>query len=152
MNHTAFDIHAEQLHDGHHHHLSIVSSPDFLDVNEDALHFTDKVYVKGEAYLAGETLILRLAIAACAVIPCSICNEPVNYEIQISELYHTEELENIKNGIFNCAEIVREAILLDTPQFTECVGGCPMRKELGQYIKAPKARDEEDRYYPFADL
>lgn len=151
MHENAFDIYVKQLRNGHTQQVDENLTADFLDVKEAELEFVDGVHVTGEAYLAGDSLILKFNLKAHALIPCLICNKPVKVEILIPDFYHMEPLEEIKTGIFNFSEVVREAILLDTPKFAECDGSCPKRKEIGKYLRPQQKKDEEG-YKPFADL
>lgn len=148
---TAFKIYVEQLRNGHSREVNEAFPPDFLEIQEENLSFTDKVTVEGEAYLAGDTLVLHFVIAAHGIIPCSICNEPVKVEISISDFYHAEPLAEIKTGVFNFRDIMREAILLETPVFAECEGKCPKRKEIKKYLKQ-NTKEQKEGYRPFADL
>jgi uncharacterized metal-binding protein YceD (DUF177 family) len=149
----AFNIYVEQLRDGNVEEIDESFPPAFLDVKEEGLSFVDSVKVTGEVYLAGEELVLHFALSAHGLIPCSICNEPVKMDIEIQDLYHAEPLAEIKTGIYNFREVVREAILLETPAFTECGGNCPKRQEIKKYLKDPQEKSvDEDRYHPFKDL
>lgn len=152
-----FKIYVEQLRDGHIEKISEKFSPDFLDVHEQDLKFVDPVLVDGEAYLAEDMLILHVDIKTTGLIPCSICNEPVKVEIAIDGSYHATPLDEIKGGVFNFQEIIREVILLETPILAECnKGKCPQRTLVQKYLKGEntsKTKDgEEDGYQPFADL
>ncbi len=154
----AFRIYVEQLRDGHIEDIHEKFSPEFLDVNEKELSFEDEVSVEGKAYLAEDVLILSFAVATLAKMPCAVCNRPVKTPVEIKDFYHAEPLEEIKTGVFNFKEVLREMILLDTPRFAECEqGNCPSRKEIAKYLKKPSAEDEnpeneEEGYHPFADF
>ena len=153
----AFKIYTEQLRDGRVEKVAEEFHPDFLDICEKDLAFKDKILVNGDAYLAADTLVLHLAIIANAVIPCIICNQPVVVKLKIENLYHAEPLEEIKTGVFNFRELLREAVLLEVPTFAECNGGtCPDRELVKQYLKSSQSQtgggDIEDGYQPFADL
>lgn len=151
MHTDAFKIYTEQLRNGHVEEISEELSPEFLNVKERDLSFTDKVRIHGQAYIASDDLILQLDIEAKALIPCSICNEPVKVEIEIDKFIHVEQLDQIKAAIFDFSETLREVILLETPSFAECnEGTCPKRKELKKYLKDPAT--SEEGYRPFADL
>ncbi|MBS4168017.1 hypothetical protein [Parachlamydia sp. AcF125] len=131
-------------------------SSDFLDIHEEALSFKKTVVVGGEAYLAGDELILHLQAEAEAHIPCAICNEDVSVEVHLENFYHAEPLAKIKSGVFDYQELLRESILLETPEFVECEGNCPKRETFKKYLKTkdPSAGDGEDPdgYQPFSDL
>lgn len=148
-----FTINVDQLRHGEKRDIDETCTHEFLDVHEDELSFNDDVTMQGEAYLAGDSLIIHVALVAHGEIPCNICNRPVAIEIDVPDLYHAEPLEDIKGGTFNYREIVREAILLEVPFFAECNGKCPRRKEIGNYLKTSEsATNEEEGYRPFADL
>lgn len=150
---SSFNIHLEQLKNGNHIAIDENVSPDFLDVNEKELSFKDDVSIQGETYLAGDSLILHLTLIAHGVLPCTICNQPVQTDINVVNLYHAEPVDEIKGGIFNFKDVVREAILLEVPSFAECEGQCPKRKELKKYLKSSDERKNEDEgYHPFKDL
>jgi uncharacterized metal-binding protein YceD (DUF177 family) len=150
----AFKIYVDQLRDGHAEEIDETFPPDFLDVHEEALDFSEPVKVKGQVYLAGDELVLHFDLLTYGQVPCSICNEPVRVAVNIPNFYYAEPLSEIKSGIFNYSEVIREAILLETPSFAECnEGECPRRRELKKYLKEPTEGPEgEDRYHPFADL
>lgn len=147
-----FKIYIEQLRGGEIEEISEDLSPDFLDIHEKDLVFVDPVIVEGQAYLTENDLVLHLDINTFCLVPCAICNSQVKVEIKIKGFYHAVPLEEIKSGIYNFREILRETILLEVPLSAECEqGNCPHRKEIEKYLK--KTRDEEDEgYNPFIDL
>jgi uncharacterized metal-binding protein YceD (DUF177 family) len=146
-----FKIFLEQLKSGRTERIDIACDSAFLGVKEEDLHFEGPVQVTGEAYLADDELILHFDARAKAIIPCSICNEPVEVEAGVNGFYHAEPVAEIKTGSFNYQEILREAILLEVPQFVECEGSCPQRKQVDKYLKKPKTHDDQG-YQPFADI
>jgi uncharacterized metal-binding protein YceD (DUF177 family) len=156
MDKEAFKIYVDQLRDGHIETIHEILSPDFMEVKEEDLLFQDEINVDGEAYLAEDEVVLHLEIFTKATIPCSICNERVKIDVSIPDFYHAEPLQNIKTGIFNYKEILRESILLETPSFAECHDGkCPKRNEFKKYLKESGREDgksDEEGYQPFADL
>lgn len=153
MEDESFKIYVDQLRNGETKEVDEQCAADFLDVSEENLSYIDPVTIKGEAYVATDTLVLHFALTAYARIPCSICNSPVKVEVQVDDFYHAEPLEEIKTGIYNFKEVVREAIILDTPLFAECnEGNCSSRKEIKKYLKQEEDPSSEDRYHPFANL
>ncbi len=152
----AFKIFVDQLRDGETEELSEELPPSFLDVNEKDLTFKEPVNLKGEAYLAQDSLVLHFNIDTVAQLPCVICNENVKVPIHIENSYHAIPLEEVKSGIYNMTDLLRENILLETPLFAECnEGNCLKRKDLKQYFKNPEANQGEEAdegYKPFADL
>lgn len=154
MDNTPFNIYVEQLRHGNQIAINESVSPDFLDVKEKDLSFTGKVKVQGETYLAVDTVVIHLKLTAHCIIPCAICNESVPVEIYIDNFYHAQPLAEIKGGIYNFRDDIREAILLEVPPFTECNSGkCLKRKEIEKYLATPeKGNSQEEGYHPFADL
>lgn len=152
----AFKIYIDQLRDGHSEKISENLDPEFLGVREEDLNFVDPVDVEGEAYLADNDLVLHLDVHTLATIPCAICNEAVKVPIDLTNFYHTTPTVEIKSGIFNFRETLRENILLNTPLFAECNNGqCPEREELKKFFRendSPNKDSEDEGYHPFAHL
>jgi uncharacterized metal-binding protein YceD (DUF177 family) len=150
-----FKIYIDQLRDGHEDKIHEKLDPGFLEIREPDLAFEEPVELEGVAYLAEHELVLHWNIKTKALIPCSICNDPVNVPIHIHNFYYSEPLAEIKSGVYNFKNLLRETILLEVPPFTECSGGkCPKRKEYSKYLKEPSKQpsDQEEGYHPFADL
>ena len=152
----AFKIFVEQLKDGHTEEIEESFDPSFIDVDPE-LTFKDPIEVSGEAYIAEDTLVLRIEVDTKAILPCLICGEPVTVDIKIPSLYHVEPLSNIKTGIFNFQDVLREEVILEAPHFAECNdGNCPKRKGLDKFIKKPNPNGEGNQggegYHPFANL
>lgn len=136
----------EQIHE-------TVPSDFLLEASEEDLQFLAPVRLEGEAYLAHQELVLKLSLSATALMPCAVCNKPVEVKIHIPELLHMEPLTAFKRGYFDMTDVVREAILLEVPLVTECQGGqCPDRKEMERYLKKKSDREGDEGYHPFADL
>ena len=148
-----FKIYVDRLTHGEVEKVTEAFSPDFLGIEENDLVFGDPVNVSGEAYTVGDRLILHLTLGTIGKVPCSICNEPVNVDIKIEGLYHDEPLENIKTGVFDYSEVLRGAILLQTPDFAEChQGNCPERNEKEKFFRKTDVKEGEESYQPFKDL
>jgi len=150
-----FKIFIDRLQDGEQEVIEEKLNPDFLDIHEADLEFPSPVYLKGEAIMSKGMLILHFSISTEAVLPCSICNKDVKIPIEIKNFYHSEDIANIRSGVFNFTEILRETILLEIPYTTECHGGsCPERQDMAKYFKKnkPAGDEKEATYHPFADL
>ena len=151
-----FKIYIEQLRDGHVENLAECYPPEFLDVHERDLAFNDPVDVKGEAYLADDMLVLHLDAHTYGTVPCRICNEPIKVEIAVKGFYHAVPFEEIKTGIFDFHEVLRETIILAAPALAEChQGKCPQRLTMQKYFRkegAAEGIEVEEGYQPFADL
>lgn len=150
----SFKVYVEQLRDGQEQKIHEVYSPEFLEVSDNDLSFEKDVRLDGIAYTADDELVLNWEVRAHALLPCRICNEKVSVEIHLKNFYHCEPTSDIKTGIFNFKELLRETILLEVPPFAECnEGDCPQRKEVSKYLKQEEEKtDEGDYYHPFADL
>ena len=156
MTDDGFRIFVEQLREGHTEEIAEVFAPEFLDVQEKELVLDQPVKVNGQVYLADEMLVLHLDIATQAMLPCSVCNEPVSLDLSVKGFYHAVPLSEIKGGIYDLREILRETILLEVPLLAECrQGNCPKRKAMKKFLKkegSPGSGDEGEGYRPFANL
>lgn len=110
-------------------------SPEFMEIQEGDLAFNKPIHIKGSAEVADQTLIIRLHVSTEITIPCLICNEPVAVNLTLPDFCHAEPLSDIRGDIFNFKEVLREAILLETPRTAECEGNCPERKILSKFFK-----------------
>lgn len=148
-----FKIYVEQLREGQEEKIHETLEPDFLEIDEPELIFDRPVALDGVAYIAERELMMRWEIKTEALIPCSVCNEHVRVPIHVMNFYYSEPLTEIKSGIYNFKELLRETILLEVPSFVECKGNCPKRKEFKKYLKEPSnLPGHEEGYQPFADL
>lgn len=155
VNSEGFKIHVERLRHGAVEKIHEEFTPEFIDVHEEGLDFQDPVFVEGEAYIADHELILCLKVSTYAHIPCSGCNDLVKVQIQIPKLYAAEPLESIKSGTFSMESIIREAIVLEAPQFVKCGQTiCLKHKELEKYFHPAASKDDaaDDHYRPFEGL
>jgi uncharacterized metal-binding protein YceD (DUF177 family) len=131
-----FKIYVEQLKGGNTTEIDEKLGSDFLEIKEKDLEFRSPVTVQGQAYVAGDELLFHLKLHTMAVMPCVICNVPVDVPITIDSFYEAIPLSDVPHGIFNMREMLREAILLETPSFAECHGGrCHQRAEEDHYFK-----------------
>lgn len=130
--------------------------PKFLDISEqDEIQFEEAVSISGSAYIVNEFLVISLTVEAHVKIPCSFCNTQFSMPIHITNFLHEEPLENIKQGIFDYGEVLREAILLEIPFYPLCgKTECLNRKEIEKYLRAKteEDEDEQERYHPFENL
>lgn len=144
-----FNIYIDRLKEGEDKVLNESFFPGFIDIQEAELEFNKPILVKGKAYLTNESLVLNLMIEAEATMPCAICNEDVRVPIVIKDFSHIEEFKNIRGGIFNFKDILREAILLEVPLIAECTNGnCPEREFVAKYL----TKEKKEEKHPFSDL
>lgn len=139
-------VYIDRLGDGRIEEIDEIVPPELMDIQEKDLEFKDPIRLAGKAYLAESHLVIQIKIEARAYIPCLICNEKIQKKIIIPSFYHTEEVVNIKGHIYDYASPMREAILLEVPSFVECMGSCPKRIELRNYL------NKGETQFPFADL
>ena len=139
-------IYIDRLYDGKIEKIEETLCPDFMEIDEKDLKFPSPVKINGKAYIADQHLILHLNITTDIRIPCLICNKPVKKLIQIEQLYHTEELTQIKSQIYDYSAPLREGILLEVPSYVECKEKCPNRGEMKKHVS------EGTKQFPFADL
>ena len=150
---NTFSLFVDRLRGGKVEEIKEVFSPDFLGVHESDLVFDKEVKVKGEAYLTDDSLVMRVDITTEATMPCAICNEKAAVPIEVRGFYHIVPLKEIKGAVYNMQEALREAILLEIPQFAECEGKCPRREEIAKYMKDASAdTGMNGDTHPFADL
>lgn len=127
-----FKIYVDRLREGREEIVNFTATEGFIGVPEE---FGAPVKVSGVAYLAHEHLILRLNIVTECKAMCAICNELTPVAVLIKDFYQTVELAKIPHFVFNFEDLVRDAILLQTPHTVECSGGhCPQREQLEMYF------------------
>ena len=122
-----------------------------LNIEEKDLSCSSDVLIEGSAYLAIDHLIIKMNLSTTIAMPCNICNEQTNIAICLPNLYHAVPIEEIRGSIFDLLELVREEILLQIPQFTECEGNCPQRSDMKKYLTSEKPK-ETNTHFPFLTL
>jgi uncharacterized metal-binding protein YceD (DUF177 family) len=145
-------IYVDRLKEGQTETFSGDISSDFLG---DDPSFQDNVKVSGQAYIAGDHLILKLQAETAAWLPCSICNQPTLVSSTLVDFYHAQPLEDV-SSIFDFSSLLREDLLLQLPFFAECEGNCPERESLKKFLKTPSESSPDGSVFnvqfPFADL
>jgi uncharacterized metal-binding protein YceD (DUF177 family) len=154
-----FKIYIDRLRFGKEEEIREVYKPDFLEIQEEELAFVGNVTLDGKVYIATDDLVLHWNISASALMPCAICGADVPIDIKIDNFYHSEPLDDIKSGIFDFKELLRETILLEVPQLAECGGNCPSRKEISRFLKSGQkingeenGPEEDGGHKPFANI
>jgi uncharacterized metal-binding protein YceD (DUF177 family) len=149
----SFRIYIDRMREGQREEIEESVDSSFLQIDEEELRFDKPVDVTGEAYIATDHLVLHLHAETEALVPCAICNTWVPVNIVLNELYLTEPIADIRSGIYNFGDALREEILLAVPQFAECNDGqCKNRKDIEKYLKKPTSKKEEEGYKPFENL
>lgn len=148
----SFKIFIDRLKGGQTEKIDEMADPLFLSVDEKELSFPSKIEVKGEAYLTDDHLIIRLKVKTVAKMPCAICNEMIERELKVDNFTHAQPIEEIPSAVFDYSELLREALLLDLPQYVECnKGNCPERATIAPFLRS-QAKVEKTTYFPFADM
>lgn len=133
-------------------HVDVTLDPDFMDIHEDELVFSDLVKVEGDVYLAGEEVVISLHAQTVMRMPCSICNAPVAQSLECGWTT-VEPVTSFRHGVVDLREMVRENLLLEVPLIIECEAGkCPTRAEIATYLRQKQQGEDETGYHPFAGL
>lgn len=153
-NQDHFKIWLNLLRDGSTQSLELEMPASYMAVDDPALAFKAPVFAEGEAYVAGDELIMHLDAKTEAIIPCSICSEPVIIPLECNGFYHAVPLSEIKGNFYDFRDIVRENLLLEVPLTAECGGKCPERANLKQYFKQGESKTDPDegQQRPFSNL
>jgi len=109
--------------------------------------FQETLTLSGKAYVTGDHLILKLEASTAAWLPCSICNEPTLVPLTLTNFYHAESTKEIPS-VFDFSVLLRDDLLLQLPQFTECKGKCPERATIEKFLKEPTTGAQ----FPFSIL
>lgn len=153
-NQDHFKIWLNLLRDGSTQQLELEMPASYMAVDDPALSFKKPVFADGEAYIAGDELIMHLNAKTEATIPCSICSEPVIVPLECNGFYHAVPLSEIKGNFYDFRDIVRENLLLEVPLTAECGGKCPERAHLKKYFKQGESKvdPDEGQQRPFSNL
>lgn len=147
----------DRLKEGQVETFSEELSAEAVGLEDAGISFAGKVGLEGTAYIAVDHLIIKLQAHATVKVPCSICNEETDIQIQVPNFYHTEPVSAIAGSVFDFTHLLREDILLQVPQFTEChQGKCPERELIKKYIKKESVRTAPENpgpvHFPFSNL
>ena len=143
----AFKIFVDRLKENQSESLEESFSPGFMEIQEKELAFEKPIELEGKAFVSGDSLMILASVRTKALLPCAICNQPVEVDIEITDFAHTEKVEDIKSGVFNYRSVLREALLLELPHTAECANRCPKREELSKYFSK-----DQNKSYPFEEL
>lgn len=147
-------IYTDRLKDGRQESVSEQIAPTLMEIEEKELSFPEPIVVKGKVYIANDHLVMHFDIATTARLPCMVCNDFFTLNISIKNFYQTVALSELSSPQFNFSPEIREAILLQIPQYAEChQGKCPERQIITRFLKNPsKPAVDSTNNFPFADL
>lgn len=148
-------IYIDHLKEGDPHEIAETLDPSFLDIQEsDGVRAKKPIVIEGSAYLVGEFLILSLDIQTELEIPCAVCNEPFSIKMHLPSWTHEEPLAEIKKGVFDFSQVLRDTVLLEIPFYPQCGGKtCANRQKVEKYLKKDEPEDKShEEYRPFENL
>ena len=144
------NIYIDRLSEGQEQELQESLDPIFMGIFEDELSFEDPIELEGKAYLTDDHLLIEMNVSTCAKMPCTICNELTSIPVIINHSYLTIPLQEIKGAIYNCADTIRESLLLELPSFAECEGTCKKREVIKTFLN--KEQTDDSNHFPFSGL
>jgi hypothetical protein len=151
------EIYVDRLKEGRVEKIQQRLEPEFLQIDDPDLAFKEPVEIEGEVYIAQTDLVLRLQLKSSCRMPCSICNENITVPLFVPSGYHAISLDEVKGAIYDAGELIRQALLLEIPSFTECQGGrCPQREQVDAFLHKQESplgeKIREAGRFPFAHL
>ena len=125
-------IYVQRLRDGQPDPLEEDIPPEVMEIEERELRFEDPIEVRGQCYLADDHLVVEMDLSSRAQMPCAICNEDVAIPLNVEGVRSLIDLDEIKTGVFDASELIREELLLVLPLRIECNDRCPEREKLAK--------------------
>ncbi|WP_348663111.1 hypothetical protein [Chlamydia vaughanii] len=106
------------------------------EVGEEEL-FSHPIEVSGSLErVDSEQWFLSLSVATQLGLRCCICDKSFLYSIKLIEISHLICHEDAKSGVFDCKDLIRQELLLESDHFQECdKEGCPERGNIVQFLK-----------------
>ena len=148
----ALIIYVDRLGDGKEELLALSLSPSFMEIDEPDLRFSTPLAIKGKVYLAEQYLALHYEIHTSFLMRCSICNEWTLVPMDLPLSTCAIPVDELRSHLYDCSQMIREAVLLEIPSYVECGGNCPGRAELHQFLKGARPSRDESVRFPFTDL
>ncbi|HSX13629.1 MAG TPA: hypothetical protein VLE96_04325 [Chlamydiales bacterium] len=147
---SPFQIWIDRLKNGQTQTINESFESDFLDIQEEELKMDSPVNVVGEAYLTEAELIIHLNASTKLKMPCAICNQMIEIDLEVKDCYHAVPINEIPSGIYDYKDFLRESLLIELPQYAECnQGNCPERKVIASYMHE---KQKETSNFPFSNL
>ncbi|AHK63440.1 hypothetical protein BOKEGFJH_00565 [Chlamydia avium] len=112
-------------------------SPDFIcEPGEEEL-FPDEIVVSGSLErIDHEQWFLSLNISTQLRLRCCVCEKKFLYPVKSIEVAHLICFDDAKSGVFDCKDLIRQELLLESDHFQECnKDGCPERENIVQFLK-----------------
>ncbi|SFZ99599.1 Uncharacterised protein [Chlamydia abortus] len=102
--------------------------------------FSSTIDVSGSLEkIDSEQWILSLNIATDLGLRCCICDKSFLYSVHLMDVSHLICHEDAKSGVFDCKDLIRQELLLESDHFQECnKEGCPERGNIVQFLEDRK--------------
>ena len=129
---------------------------DFFDLpTGDELLPSSPVEVRGTAYRTGEWVVVKGEVKTSMSLPCAMCNEQTVFPVGPFAWETDIPVTEVKNGMLDLTEALREAILLEVPYLVKCGGEvCRNESSVRKYLVSEEHKTDEDgeRHQPFRSL
>lgn len=141
-----FVVYVDRIRDGSQVDLNEVSSPAFLDIDNDPeIRPSQDVSFSGNAYIADDWLIIQGSIETTLMMRCAMCSELFEFPVHITDWMHEEPIENCTSGTFSYEQLIRESVLLEAPFYALCGGKvCLHREEVSVYLSKASSETTSD--------
>ncbi|AAP05550.1 hypothetical protein [Chlamydia caviae] len=127
-----------------------LSPEKICELGEEEL-FSNPIEVSGSLEkIDNEQWILSLSISTQLGLRCCICDKKFLYSVNSIEISHLICHEDAKSGVFDCKDLIRQELLLESDHFQECEKeSCPERGNIVQFLEDRKRIKRET---PFDNL
>ncbi|WP_213357477.1 hypothetical protein [Chlamydiifrater phoenicopteri] len=83
-----------------------------------------------------EQLILSLSLQTEVGVSCPFCDKAFLRPVAIESICHLIEREQLRDGVFDCSDLIRQEILLESEGLYECEPeGCPSKAGVESYLQ-----------------
>lgn len=72
---------------------------------------------------------------------CCVCDKKFLRFVELFDIHHPLHRDDVKSGIFDCRELIRQEFLLESDCFWECAEtGCSEKEEVVRFLKKNKLK------------
>ncbi|WP_213318120.1 hypothetical protein [Chlamydiifrater volucris] len=98
-----------------------------------------------------EQLVLSLSIQTEVGASCPFCDKAFSRTVAIDSICHLIEKDQLRDGVFDCSDLIRQEILLESEGLYECEsGGCPDKAGIENFLQKKEKKFEGNN--PFENL
>lgn len=128
-------------------------NPDLICDPEEKELFPSEILVTGSLErIDNEQWFLSLDVSTQLMLRCCVCEKKFIYPIRSIEISHLICFSDAKSGIFDCRDLIRQELLLESDHFQECSkDGCPERGNIVQFLQ-DRHRKKDKGNNPFDHL